>query len=95
MKVKTDEGKLIGEVEFDIANFTYEKFNIQKLQLKKSKGSEYSFNPEETYIKVGLKGTQTDGKARKQASVERRELRSSMKNSIQQSCNSSMNSNNL
>ena len=94
MKVKTDEGKLIGEVEFDIANFTYEKFKIQKLQLKKSKGSEYSFNPEETYIKVGLKGTQTDGKARKQASVERRELRSSLKNS-QQSLTSSMNSANL
>ena len=94
MKVKTDEGKLIGEVEFDIANFTYEKFKIQKLQLKKSKGSEYSFNPEETYIKVGLKGTQTDGKARKQASLERRELRSSLKNS-KLSLASSMNSANL
>lgn len=65
MKVKTAEGKQIGEVEFDVANFTFEKFKIQKLQLKQSKGSEYSFNPEETYIKVGLKGTMTDGTARK------------------------------
>ena len=31
MKVKTAEGKQIGEVEFDVANFTFEKFKIQKL----------------------------------------------------------------
>ena len=68
MKVKTAEGKQIGELEFDIGNFTLDKFKIQKLQLKQSKGSEFSFNPAETYIKVGLKGTMTDGKARKQAS---------------------------
>ena len=28
MKVKTAEGKQIGEIEFDVANFTYEKFKI-------------------------------------------------------------------
>ena len=65
MKVKTAEGKQIGEVEFDVANFTFGQFKIQKFQLKQSKGTEYSFNPEETYIKVGLKGTRTDGRARK------------------------------
>jgi sporulation protein YlmC with PRC-barrel domain len=71
LKVKTSDGKQIGELEIDIGNFAYEKFKIQKLKLKQSKGSEITFNPEETYVKVGLKGTKTDGKARKQASTER------------------------
>ena len=77
MKVKTADGKLIGEVELDISNFTFEKFKIQKLKLQKSKGSEFNFNPDETYVKVGLKGAITDGKARKQASQNRQDLRKS------------------
>lgn len=63
--MKTGDGKQIGELEFDICNFAYEKFKIQKLKLKQSYLSEISFNPEETYVKVGLKGVKTDGKARK------------------------------
>ena len=65
MKVKTGEGKQIGEVEFDVADFTFDKFKIQKYQIKQTKGSQFTFNPEETYIKVGLKGTKSDGKARR------------------------------
>ena len=77
MKVKTADGKQIGEVQFNVANFSYEKYKIQKFKLKQSKES--SFNEEETYIKVGLKGTRTDGKARRAASKERLQLESSQK----------------
>ena len=50
MKVKTDEGKLIGYVQFNMADFDIDKMKVHKLQLVQAANND-------SYIELGLKGT--------------------------------------
>ena len=61
MSVQLDKSKggiFIGEVEFNMADFEYGQYKYRILNLKKNDDNQVlDFNPSETYIEIGLKGT--------------------------------------
>lgn len=55
-------GKEIAHVEFDMADYKYGKYNGQRLYLESSKdNTDYSFDTQESYIEIGIKGTKAEG----------------------------------
>ena len=55
---KSKGGTLIGEVEFDMADFNYGDYKYRTLNLKKHQDNNViDFNEDETTIEVGLRGT--------------------------------------
>ena len=56
------ENLKIAEVEFDIADFKYGKYNGMRLFFEKCKENTiYNFEPSESYIEIGLRGTKSEG----------------------------------
>lgn len=63
---KSRGGTLIGEVEFDMTDFNYGEYKYRVLQLVKCPSNDVlDFDPEDTYLEIGLKGTKQDGLVQK------------------------------
>ena len=64
---KSKGGTHIGEVEFDMTDFSFGEYKYRTLNLMKSKDNNgtIDFDPEETYLEIGLKGTKQDGLVQK------------------------------
>lgn len=55
---KSKGGTHLGEVEFNMGDFLYGEYKYRTLYLKKSESNDViDFNPEETLLEIGLKGT--------------------------------------
>jgi len=68
----------IGEVEFNMADYLVGEYNVRALQLYKSEMNEdYPFEPQDTFIFLGIKGTVQPGVMKKNPS--KNELGSSKK----------------
>ena len=79
-------GMKIAEQEFDMAEFTYKEYKTMRLYLIQSEGNEdYPVNPEESYIDIGLRGTNEDGLVQKRMSAIKNELGKSLKSSMMKS----------
>ena len=62
-------GTELATAEVDMGNYSYGQYNMLKLQLKQCEGNtEYNFDPSETFLEVGLKGTRADGLVQKRMS---------------------------
>lgn len=52
----------LAEVQFDMADFKYGRYNGQRLFLQQVEGnSQYNFKAGEAYLEIGIKGTRADG----------------------------------
>lgn len=70
-----------------MTDFLYGEYKYRTLNLVKSEeNDEIDFNPEETYLEIGLKGTKQDGLVQKRMS----EIKSQMDSSIKDILKSSM-----
>ena len=59
---KSRGGTCIGEVEFNMADFTYGEYKYRKLLLVQSpENTAINFDAETTHLEIGLKGTRQDG----------------------------------
>ena len=73
MAVKTATGQVIGNVEFNTGDFSYEGFQDHRLILNlketkettKDETEEGQYQEQQAYLDIGLKGTKTDGVIRK------------------------------
>jgi len=73
-------GKQLGECEFNMADFEYGKYKSIRLQLTQSEGNDtYNFDPTETYLDIGLKGTKADGLVQKRMSAIKEQMNDSLK----------------
>ena len=55
-------GTELATAEVDMGNYSYGQYNLIKLNLEQCPGNtEYPFDPSETVLEVGLKGTRADG----------------------------------
>lgn len=73
-------GKQLGECEFNMADFEYGKYKSLRLQLTQSEGNDtYNFDPSETYLDIGLKGTKADGLVQKRMSAIKEQMNDSLK----------------
>lgn len=83
-------GKQIGECEFNMADFEYGKYKSLRLQLTQCEGNdEYNFDPSETYLDIGLKGTKADGLVQKRMSAIKEQMNDSLKDLMKGQGNSS------
>lgn len=67
---KSKGGTQIGEVEFDMTDFTYGEYKYRTLNLKicKENNGVLDFDTNETFLEIGLKGTKQDGLVQKRMS---------------------------
>ena len=78
--------KELAEVEFDMADYKYGKYNGMRLFFEKCKdNNQYTFDPAESYIEIGIKGTKADGLVQQRMSA----IKEKMANSLQKSMLSS------
>lgn len=76
---KSRGGHAIGEIEFDMADYNYGEYKYRRAQVKEvDTNPGIKFNPEETFIEFGLKGTKADGLVQKRMS----EIKSKMKTNL-------------
>jgi hypothetical protein len=77
---KSRGGTHIGEVEFDMTDFTYGEYKYRTLKVKKSEANDIlDFNPEVTVLEIGLKATRQDGLVQKRMSEMKKQMDSSIK----------------
>ena len=63
-------GTELGEIEFNMADFSFGEYKITRLFLNKSAGNNViNFNYEEAYLDIGLKGTKNSGMMYKRSST--------------------------
>lgn len=78
---KSRGGHAIGEVEFDMASFSYGEYKYRRVQVKElDTNPGIKYDPETTFIEFGLKGTKSDGLVKKRMS----EIKSKMKSNLQE-----------
>ena len=80
---KSKGGTALAEVEFDMTDFEYGSYKYRTLQLKMhADNNVLEFDPEQTYIEIGLKGTKQDGLVQKRMSEIKQQMDSSLKDLI-------------
>jgi len=63
-----------------MADFSYGAYKNHRLFLQPSEGNtDYDFDPENTYLDIGLKGTKADGLVQKRMSAIKDQMNSSLK----------------
>jgi hypothetical protein len=63
-------GTELGTAEVDMGNYSYGQYNLIKLNLEQCpSNTDYPFDPSETVLEVGLKGTRADGLVQKRMSA--------------------------
>ena len=63
-----------------MADFSYGQYKTHRLYLQPCEGNtEYDFDPNETYLDIGLKGTKADGLVQKRMSAIKDQMNSSLK----------------
>ena len=63
-----------------MADFSYGAYKNHRLFLQPSEGNvDYEFDPENTYLDIGLKGTKADGLVQKRMSAIKDQMNSSLK----------------
>jgi hypothetical protein len=92
MTVQLDKSKgstPIGEVEFDMTDFTYGEYNYRKLQLvaHPENNGAIEFESGEAFLEIGLKGTKQDGLVQKRMSEIKQQMDSSIKDILKSSIN--------
>jgi len=61
-------GHDIGEIDFNMADFKFAEYKVVRLNLVKCDSNNYlNFDPKETYLDVGLKGTKAQGLLKRSA----------------------------
>lgn len=87
---KSKGGTHIGEVEFDMGDFEYGAYKYRTLKLNKVEANDIiDFDPEETYLEIGLKGTRQDGLVQKRMSEIKKQMDSSIKDIMKNTLNQS------
>lgn len=80
---KSRGGTVIGEVEFDMTDFDYGHYKYRTLYLNKVPENDVlDFDPETTYLEIGLKGTKQDGLVQKRMTEIKQQMDSSLKDLI-------------
>lgn len=84
---KSKGGTPIGEVEFDMTDFTYGEYNYRKLELisHPDNNGVIEFAAGEAYLEIGLKGTKQDGLVQKRMSEIKQQMDSSIKDILKSS----------
>lgn len=63
-----------------MADFSYGQYKTHRLYLQPMDGNtDYDFDPNETYLDIGLKGTKADGLVQKRMSAIKDQMNSSLK----------------
>jgi hypothetical protein len=61
-------GHDIGEIDFNMADFKFAEYKVVRLNLVKCDSNNHlNFDPNETYLDVGLKGTKAQGLLKRSA----------------------------
>lgn len=77
---KSRGGTPIAEIEFNMADFTYNEYKYRTLYLTKcDENNVLDFDPSETYLEIGLKGTRQDGLVQKRMTEIKKQMDSSIK----------------
>jgi hypothetical protein len=84
---KSKGGHPIGEVEFDMTDFTYGEYNYRKLELIRHPENIgiLDFEISETFLEIGLKGTKQDGLVQKRMTEIKQQMDSSIKDILKSS----------
>ena len=83
---KTQGSTKIGEVEFDMTDFLYGQYKYKTLNLVKCQSNDkLDFDPAESYLEIGLKGTKQDGLVQKRMSEIKEQMDSSIKDILKSS----------
>ena len=62
----------IGEIEFNMADFTFGEYKIKRLNLNKCPNNNViHFEPQDAYLDIGLKGTKNSGTLYKRSSTQK------------------------
>jgi len=65
-------GTEIGEIEFNMADFSFGEYKITRLYLIKCTNNDViHFEPEQAYLDIGLKGTKNAGMMYKRSSTQK------------------------
>jgi len=76
----------IGEIEFDMTDFKYGEYKFRTFKLVRSAANkDVDFDPEETYLEIGLKGTKQDGLVQKRMTEIKKQMDSSIKDILKSS----------
>ena len=76
---KKEGGLEIAEVNFDMTDYSYDKYNKMQLTLKQAEGNTVvPINPQECFIKIGLKATKKDGLVRDRMTAIKKEMSENM-----------------
>lgn len=79
---------MIGEVEFDMTDFSYGEYKYRTLNLVKCQANEtHDFDSNEAYLEIGLKGTKQDGLVQKRMTEIKQQMDSSIKDILKSSIN--------
>ena len=80
---KSKGGTALAEIEFDMTDFEYGSYKYKTLTMTKhADNNVLDFEPEQTYIEIGLKGTKQDGLVQKRMSEIKQQMDSSLKDLI-------------
>lgn len=76
-------GTELGTAEVDMGNYSYGQYNVIKLNLEQCpSNTEYPFDPSETVLEVGLKGTRADGLVQKRMSAIKQQMADNIKKQL-------------
>ena len=83
-------GTVLGEVELNMGDYIYGQYKYRSLNLVKSDANDVvDFNPEETILEIGLKGTRQEGLYQKRMSEVKKQMDSSIREVMKSSFHSS------
>jgi hypothetical protein len=74
----------LAEVQFDMADFKYGRYNGQRLFLQQVESNEkYNFKSGEAYLEIGIKGTRADGLVMQRRSLSKSKITDTIKKQMQ------------
>lgn len=80
---KTLGGNPLAEADFDMSDFFYGEYKPVTLHLKQCEGNHLHYvDPNETFIEIGLKGSNEDGLVQKRMSAIKQQMSASLKHTF-------------